>query len=57
MFLVVSLGLAYWVSRDATERGDDDATPWTLAAVVAGVIVPLFGAVGVGALYTLVGRG
>lgn len=54
--LLVPVGVAYWVYRDAKARGDDQATLWALATVVAGMFVFVVGSVGVAVLYLLVGR-
>jgi len=54
--LLVPLGMAYWVYRDAESRGNDDATLWTLATMLAGLFVSVFGAGAVLILYLLVGR-
>lgn len=60
LFLILSLlipvGLAYWVYRDAQSRNDDDATLWALATVLAGLFVSVFGAGAVLLLYLLIGR-
>lgn len=60
IFLILSLlipvGMAYWVYRDAQSRGNDDATLWALATVLAGLFVSVFGAGAVLILYLLVGR-
>ncbi|MFC7136546.1 hypothetical protein [Halobaculum litoreum] len=54
--LLIPIGMAYWVYRDATARGNDDATLWALATVLAGLFVSVFGAGAVLLLYVLVGR-
>lgn len=54
--LLIPIGMAYWVYRDAESRGDDDATLWALATVVAGVFTTPLGAGAVLILYLLVGR-
>ncbi|ESP88945.1 hypothetical protein [Candidatus Halobonum tyrrellensis] len=56
LFLLVPIGLAYWVYQDATGRGNDRATLWAIGVVIAGLVAPLVGAVAVLALYVLVGR-
>ncbi|WP_277553449.1 hypothetical protein [Halobaculum limi] len=60
IFLILSLlipvGMAYWVYRDAQSRGNDDATIWALATVLAGLFVSVFGAGAVLLLYILIGR-
>ncbi|WP_435063190.1 hypothetical protein [Halobaculum sp. EA56] len=54
--LLIPVGMAYWVYRDAQSRGSDDATLWALATVLAGLFVSVFGAGAVLVLYLLVGR-
>ena len=54
--LIIPIGIAYWVYRDASARGNDDATLWAVATVLAGLFVTVFGAVAVAVLYLLVGR-
>lgn len=60
IFLILSLlipvGMAYWVYRDAQSRNNDDATVWALATVLAGLFVSVFGAGAVLLLYILIGR-
>jgi hypothetical protein len=31
LLLVIPIGLAYWVYKDATSRGDDNAVVWAIA--------------------------
>lgn len=54
--LLIPIGIAYWVYRDATERGNDDATLWAVGTAIAGMVVFVVGAVGMAVLYVLVGR-
>ena len=54
--LIIPIGIAYWVYRDANARGNDDATLWAVATVLAGLFVTVFGAIAVAVLYLLVGR-
>lgn len=54
--LLIPIGLAYWIYRDASARGNDQATLWAIATVLAGTFTFVVGAVGVAVLYLLVGR-
>ena len=54
--LLIPVGVAYWVYQDATARGNDDATIWALATVLAGLFAWVVGALAVAVLYVLVGR-
>lgn len=54
--LLIPIGVAYWVYRDATERGNDQATLWAVATAIGGMVVFVVGAVGIAVLYVLVGR-
>jgi hypothetical protein len=54
--VAATVGGTYWVYRDATRRGDDDATLWTLATFGGFFFgwIPL--GAGVMVLYHFVGR-
>ncbi|ESS06560.1 MAG: hypothetical protein A07HB70_01281 [uncultured archaeon A07HB70] len=51
--VVVSAGAAYWVYRDATRRGRDDATLWAVATL-GGFLVAGVGGIAVLVVYLLV---
>jgi hypothetical protein len=52
LLLVIPIGLAYWVYKDATSRGDDNAVVW---AVAVGVLtaVTLIGGIAALVVYVL----
>lgn len=47
---------AYYVYSDATGRGNENATLWTVATVLGGLVGNVFGALLVVVLYLIVGR-
>jgi hypothetical protein len=51
--VAIAAGAAYWVYRDATRRGRDDATLWTVG-VVLGFLAGGVGGVAVLVVYLLV---
>lgn len=51
--VVVAAGTAYWVYRDATRRGRDDATLWAIGTLL-GFLVAGVGGVAVLVVYLLV---
>lgn len=53
---LLALGVAYWVYRDASRRGNDNAEIWAIAVALAGIFGNLLGLVVLFALYLLVGR-
>lgn len=54
--LLIALGAAYWVYRDASRRGNDDAEIWAIAVVLGAIVGNLVGLLLLLVLYLLVGR-
>ncbi|WP_255196056.1 hypothetical protein [Halorarius litoreus] len=47
---------AYFVYNDATKRNNENATLWTVATILGGLVGSLLGALLVVVLYLIVGR-
>ena len=54
--IIVTALPAYFVYNDATDRGDENATLWTVATVLGGLTGSVFGILLVVVLYLIVGR-
>ncbi len=47
---------AYFVYNDATKRNNENATLWTVATIIGGLVGSILGALLVVVLYLIVGR-
>lgn len=54
--LAVPVGTSYWVYKDATARGNENATLWTIATMLVGLFVFIVGSPAVAFLYVLIDR-